>query len=174
MPSFKKTREEDLAYPRQFESIISKISMVFEWIGALALLSMFLVNLVDVIGSKVFLKPFPGSTEVIGYMQTIAIAGAIAMTLFLGRHIRVEFFVDRFVPRMRSLIIAFSSCLGFLLFGLLSWQSFLFGISLKKSGEIGSTSHIPLYPFALFIAVACIPVCLVFLMELLRSFRKDN
>lgn len=150
------------------------LSTVFEWIGGLALLSMFLVNLVDVIGSKLFLKPFPGSTEVIGYLQVIAIAGAIAMTLLLGRHIRVEFFVDRLDPKIRSFITAFSSCLGFLLFGILSWQAFLFGISLKRSGEIGSTSHIPLYPFALFIAVASIPVCLVFLVELLKSFRKGK
>jgi hypothetical protein len=40
------------------------------------------------------------------------------------------------------------------------------------SGEIGSTSHIPLYPFAYFISVASIVVCLSFLLEIINSLRE--
>lgn len=153
---------------------VSKVAFFFECLGALALLLMFFADLVDVVGSKLFSRPLRGAVEVIGYLQVVAISGAVAMGLFLNRHIRVEFLVDRLGPRARGIISCLSSLLGFLLFGILSWQSFSFGLSLKESGEIGSTSYIPLYPFAFFISFASIPVCLVFLVEIVESVRKGE
>ncbi len=143
-----------------------------EWLGMIGILLMFFVNLIDVIGAKLFLWPLPGATEVIGFSQIVAIAPAIAFTFLLGRHIRVEFILDRFPKRIRAGITSISSFLSLILFVLILWQSILYGISLKKAGEIGSTSHIPFYPFAFFLAFCCVPVCLAFLMEVLQSLKE--
>jgi hypothetical protein len=62
--------------------------------------------------------------------------------------------------------------LSLILFALILWQSYLYGISLQKSGEIGSTSHLPFYPFAYLIALCSIPVCLVFLIEVIKSLNE--
>jgi hypothetical protein len=59
-----------------------------------------------------------------------------------------------------------------ILFALILWQSYLYGVSLQKAGEIGSTSYLPFYPFAYLIAFCSIPVCLVFLMEVLKSLAE--
>jgi TRAP-type C4-dicarboxylate transport system permease small subunit len=147
-------------------------SYYLEWAGVIGILLMFLVNLVDVIGAKLFLWPIPGATEVIGFSQILAIAPAIAFTLILGRHIRVEFIIDRFPKRIRAAISSISSFLSLILFALILWQSYLYGISLQKSGEIGSTSHLPFYPFAYLIALCSIPVCLVFLIEVIKSLNE--
>jgi TRAP-type C4-dicarboxylate transport system permease small subunit len=133
---------------------------------------MFLVNFIDVVGAKLFLWPFPGSTEVISFSQIVAIAPAIAFTLLLGRHIRVEFIIMRLPRRTRETICGISSFLGLVTFALILWQSYLYGESLQKAGEIGSTSHIPFYPFAYLIAFCSIPVCLAFLMEVLKSLAE--
>ncbi len=151
---------------------IRSFSHSIEWIGMIGILLMFLVNFVDVVGAKLFLKPLPGATEIIGFSQILAIAPAIAFTLILGRHIRVEFILDRFPKRIRAAITSISSFLSLILFVLILWQSYLYGISLRKAGEIGSTSHIPFYPFAYLIAFCCLPVCLVFLMEVLKSLKE--
>ncbi len=147
-------------------------SRYLEWVGVIGILLMFLVNFIDVVGAKLFLWPVPGATEVISFSQIIAIAPAIAFTLLLNRHIRVEFIVMRFPKRARSLINSFSSFLALLTFVLILWQSFVYGQSLQKAGEIGSTSHIPFYPFAYFIAFCSIPVCLAFLVEVLKSLSE--
>jgi TRAP-type C4-dicarboxylate transport system permease small subunit len=130
---------------------------------------MFLVNFIDVVGAKLFLFPLPGAPEIISFSQILAIAPAIAFTLLLGRHIRVEFIIGRFPKRIRAAISGFSSFLSLILFVLLVWQSYLYGVSLQKAGEIGSTSYIPFYPFAYVIALCSIPVCLAFLVEVLKS-----
>jgi TRAP-type C4-dicarboxylate transport system permease small subunit len=147
-------------------------SRSLEWVGVIGILLMFLVNFVDVVGAKLFVWPFPGAPEVISFSQIVAIAPAIAITLLLGRHIRVEFIIDRFPERVRAAVSSISSFLSLILFGLIFWQSFLYGVSLQKAGEIGSTSHLPFYPFAYLIAFCSIPVCLVFLVEVLKSFNE--
>jgi TRAP-type C4-dicarboxylate transport system permease small subunit len=153
----------------QMEGFTRSSSRYLEWVGIIGIIMMFLVNLIDVVGAKLFLWPLPGSVEVISFSQIVAIAPAIAFTLILGRHIRVEFIIMRLPRRIRATIGAFSSFFGLILFVLLIWQSLLYGQSLQKAGEIGSTSHIPFYPFAYFIAFCCIPVCLVFLLEVVKS-----
>ena len=154
------------------DKVTTSFSRSLEWVGVVGILLMFLVNFIDVVGAKLFLWPFPGAPEVISFSQIVAIAPTIAITLLLGRHIRVEFIIDRFPKRIRAAISSISSFLSLILFVLILWQSFLYGQSLQKSGEIGSTSHLPFYPFAYLIAFCSIPVCLAFLVEVLKSFNE--
>jgi TRAP-type C4-dicarboxylate transport system permease small subunit len=156
----------------QIDKFTRGFSRSLEWVGVIGILLMFLVNLVDVVGAKLFKWPLPGSVEMISFSQIVAIAPAVAFTLILGRHIRVEFIIDRFPRRIRAAISSISSFLSLVLFGLVLWQSYLYGISLQRAGEIGSTSHLPFYPFAYVIAFCCIPVCLVFLIEVLKSLNE--
>ncbi|HAA34865.1 MAG TPA: hypothetical protein DCD97_06090, partial [Firmicutes bacterium] len=60
--------------------------------------------------------------------------------------------------------------LGFFLFIVLSWQSFTYGLSLKKAGEISSSAHIPFYPFAFVISLCAAIASLYFLNEILQLF----
>ncbi len=156
----------------QLDKFTRSSSSYLEWLGVAGILLMFLINFIDVVGAKLFLWPVPGATEVIGFAQIVAIAPAIAFTLLLNRHIRVEFIVMRFPKRIRGTINSFSSFLSLMIFVLLLWQSYLYGHSLRKAGEIGSTSHIPFFPFAYLIAFCCIPVCLAFLVEVLKSLSE--
>jgi TRAP-type C4-dicarboxylate transport system permease small subunit len=154
------------------DKFTSSFSRSLELIGVVGILLMFLVNFIDVVGAKLFLMPLPGSVEIISFSQIVAIAPPIAFTLILGRHIRVEFIIDRFPKHIRAGISSISSFLSLILFALILWQSYLYGVSLQKSGEIGSTSHLPFYPFAYFIAFCSIPVCLAFLIEVLKSLSE--
>ena len=156
----------------QTDKFTRSFSRSLESVGVMGILLMFLVNFIDVVGAKLFVWPFPGSVEIISFSQIVAISPAMAFTLILGRHIRVEFIIDRFPKRIRAAISSISSFLSLILFVLLLWQSYLYGQSLQKAGEIGSTSYLPFYPFAYFIAFCSIPVCLAFLVEILKSLAE--
>src|SRR4030067_3037425 len=88
----------------QLDKFTRAFSHSLEWVGVIGLLLMFLANFVDVVGAKLFLWPLPGATEVISFSQIVAIAPAIAFALILGRHIRVEFIVERFPKHIRAAI----------------------------------------------------------------------
>jgi len=168
----KKTKMKFEKWLNQLDKFTRSFSRSLEWAGIIGLLLMFLVNFIDVVGAKLFTWPLPGSVEIICFSQIVAIAPAIAFTLILGRHIRVEFIIDRFPKRIRAAISSVSSFLALILFGLLVWQSYLYGVSLQKAGEIGSTSYLPFYPFAYLIAFCSISVCLAFLTEVLKSLAE--
>jgi hypothetical protein len=58
-------------------SSINSLSGWFERVGLIAMVGMALTTLIDVVGSKGFQWPLPGSTEIIGVLQVLAIAGGL-------------------------------------------------------------------------------------------------
>ena len=126
-------------------------------------------TLVDVIGAKAFHWPLPAGLEVVFFCQLIAIAGALAYSELDGRQIRVELFVDLFPKRVRAFFHALAALLGLGLFVILTWKTFQYGMSLKAINDVTATARIPLYPFALWLAVCFIPLCLVLIGELLKA-----
>ena len=149
-----------------------RLSGRFEWIGLVGLLTMMVVTCVDVVGSKIFRWPLPGSIDIVQLAQIVAIAFAASMVLILGRHIRVEFFVRLLPRRLGAVINSVILFLGLGLFMLILWRMSVFGYLKQTSGDYSSTIHIPYYLFVYGIALAIIPVCVVYLLEFLKSLKK--
>jgi len=78
----------------------------------------------------------------------------------------------RLPTRVRAYVDSFVHLLGIVLFALLAWRSYEYGRVLQDTGEVSMTQGIPFYPFVYAIALCCIPVCLVLLVELLKSVLK--
>lgn len=146
-----------------------RIAEGLEWVGLLGLMLMMLFTLIDVIGSTVFNKPLRGATELVGYIQIIAIGGAVAIGFYANRHIAIDFLVLLLPKAVKKLVNKFVAVVCLAFFVILSWQSFIYGATLQKSGELSSTAHLPLYPFAYFIALAAIIAALYFVDKLLPA-----
>jgi len=130
---------------------------------------MMLITGIDVVGAKLFKEPLLGAFDIVRLSQIVAISFAAACTLIAERHVRVEFFVSRLRKRTQAVIdsIVYILCSG--LFILIIWRLAVLGYSFQTTGETTGTIYIPLYFFAYGIAVACIPVCLVYLLNLVKS-----
>lgn len=149
-----------------------RLSGWFERIGLVGLLVMMVITCIDVVGAKVFRLPLMGAIDIVQLAQTVAIAFAASMALILGRHIRVEFFFILLPRRAQAVINSVVLLLGLGLFMVILWRLFVFGHLLQTSGDYSATIYIPYYPFAYGIALAIIPVCVVFLLEFLKSLKK--
>ena len=143
-----------------------------EWIGISAYLLIMVLTCVDVVGAKLFRTPVFGSIDIVMLAQLLAISLAASITLIVGRHIQVEFFVLLLPKRLQVIIDCIVHLFGFALFSLIVWRLFVFGYSFQTGGEETATAQIPLFPFVYFAAVACIPVCLVFLHHFIESIIK--
>lgn len=148
-----------------------KLSTWFEQIAIIGFLGMMLSTVIDVVGAKAFKWPLPVGTEAVYLFQVIAIAGAIAFAQIDGRHIRVELFVDRLPGRARAIVKSLAALLSLALFVILLWESYDYGQALRLAKDVTATSKIPLFPFAFWLTLSFIPVCLVLLGELLNSIR---
>ena len=156
----------------KLERFNRRLSDWFQWIGLAALLLMMVLTCVDVVGAKVFKMPVPGSIDMVMLCQIMAISFAASMTLITGRHIQVEFFFPLFPRLAQRVITPIIHLLGLGLFIVIIWRLYLLGYSFQTTGEYSMTIYIPYYPFAYGVAFAIIPVCLVLLVEFLKSLTK--
>ncbi len=153
----------------KIEKFNGRLSGWFEWLGMAGLLLMMLVTIIDVIGAKVFGSPLLGAMDWVRVFQSVAIAFACAATLIIGRHVKVEFFVARLPKRAQAVIESIVLLLGLGLFVLIIWRLCVLGYSMQAVGEVSATAHIPRCLPAYGIALASIPVCLIFLQKFLSS-----
>jgi TRAP-type C4-dicarboxylate transport system permease small subunit len=151
---------------------VNSSSSWFEWVGLVAMAAMALTTLIDVIGSKVFKWPLPGSTEITSVVQVLAIAGGLAFSKIDGRHIRVEFLLDWLPQRSKAVLDVFSDLLGLGLFAIAGWMTYKHGLILFNSGTKTFLLGIPLYPFSFWIAIGCIPMVCVIIVELVASTER--
>jgi len=161
----------------KFEKFNRWLSGWFEWIGLIGLLVMLFVTCIDVLLTKFFTSPIQGAIDVVMFSQLIAISFALALTLILGRHIQVEFFVSRLPRRAQAVIDSIVSLLGLAFFIIVVWQLYGLGYSFQMAGEQSmSQLRLPLFPFPYAVSLASIPVCLVlsqrFISSLIRVVKK--
>lgn len=152
----------------KFERIIKNVSKTFEWVGIIAFLVMVGVNIIDVVGSKFFNWPFPGSIELISFAQVIAISLTISIGVFLGFHIAIDFIIMKAPKTLKKWIDFFAYIICFIFFILIFLQTLEFGYSLYISEEIGSTSGIPFYPFAFVVAIGILPLICYYLIQIIK------
>ena len=151
-----------------FDRFTYFISVWFERIAILGIIGIIAATIVDVLGDKLFNKPLSAGTEVVYFLQVIAIASALAITKIDGKHIRLEF-VDSLPKKAKGLFNFLAALLGLGLFIILSWKSFEYAQALRNAQEVTAASRIPLFPFAIWIGISCIPLCLVLIKEMINS-----
>jgi TRAP-type C4-dicarboxylate transport system permease small subunit len=157
---------------RKLEEFNRSLSGWFEWVGLAGLLLLMFITCIDVIGSKVFLKPVFGSIDMVMLSQLVAISFANAFSLLLGRHVTVEFFVPRLSRRAQAVTDSIAFLLALIFFMLIVWRLCVHGYSFQTGGEVSATARIPLAPFAYGIAIASVPVCVVFFLEFVNSLMR--
>ena len=155
----------------RLEKFNYKLSIWFERIAILGILGMILGTMVDVVGSKVFHWPLPAGTEAIYLLQIIAIAGALAVSKIDGRHVRIEF-IDVLHQPALGIIHSLVAVLGLALFVILTWASVDYALALRANNEVTATVRIAIYPFAIWLALCCVPVILILFKELITSLME--
>lgn len=140
-----------------------------EWVGFGALVFIMTLTCVDVAGAKLFLRPVPGSLDMVMLAQLVAMSCAGAATLLRGQHIAVEFLVVKLPARAQAAFDALVQALSLVLFVLVVWRLAEHGHYLQRGSEVTPTAAIPMAPFAYAAALALVPLCLVLVQRLIAS-----
>jgi len=156
----------------RFEKIVNLVTRWLNWMGAAALIVVMVIVCANVIGRGFFEKPVKGTVDIVGLLGAIIIAWAIAYTQVLKGHIRIELFVKRLPPRIQYIADSIIDLIGFALFAVISWQTILFARANFEIGELSEVLKIPIAPFACVVAIGCIALTLVLLLDLLKSVSK--
>ena len=155
----------------RIERFVNNLSRPAGLAAGTALISMMLLTCADVV-MRFFDLPIPGTYEIIGFLGALAVALALAATSMEKGHIAVDLLVNRLPQRGQIFLDAISSLFGLALFAALTWQSALYALDLRQSGEVSATLGMPVYPFAAGIAAGCALLCLVLGTEFGRCLRR--
>jgi TRAP-type C4-dicarboxylate transport system permease small subunit len=156
----------------RFERFATWLSSWFERIAIVGFLGMMAGTFIDVVGAKAFHYPLPAGLEVVYFCQLIAIGGALAYGEIDGRHIRIELFVDRLPRRAGAFFHGLAALLGLGLFSILTWKTFQYALSLRAANEVTATSRIIVFPFAFWLSLCFVPLCLVLVVELMKAISE--
>ena len=113
------------------------LSRWFEFVGIFGMVVMMLITCIDVVGAKLFKAPLLGALDIVMLAQIVTISFGAGMTLYLKRHIEVEFFFDFLPPAVRNIVtrIVLMICLIFFIKSLN--QKKLCSLAGKPDGYIG-------------------------------------
>jgi len=148
----------------KFKGAIHVIIDSSKWIAAISIALMMLLTTADII-LRFFHHPITGSYEIVGFLGALFASFSLSYTAVMGLHISVDFAVKKLSLKVRNKIELFNHIVSAILFGLISWQSIKYGISLKVANEVSLTLKIPTYPFAFGIAVGCAILSLFLILK---------
>ena len=154
----------------RFERIIVKITNMSNGIAAAAIVFIRLLTSLEVI-LRIFRVSIAGSYDLVGLCSTLAISFSLGYTSLQKGHISVDLIIRRFSYSTQRIIKFINTCIAFTLFGILTWQSFLYTIQLKNAGEVSPTLQISIYPFVLGLTLGSLLLCLVLIVEGMRILR---
>jgi TRAP-type C4-dicarboxylate transport system permease small subunit len=156
----------------RFEKIVNLVTRWLNWMAAAALIAVMVIVCANVIGRSFFETPVKGTVDIVSLLGALVIAWAIAYTQVVKGHIRVDLLVQRLPPRLQSTVDSIIDLFGLALFALISWQTIIFAKVNFEVGELSEVLKLPITPFASVVAIGCIAITLVLLIDLIKSVSK--
>jgi TRAP-type C4-dicarboxylate transport system permease small subunit len=111
--------------------------------GGLIFVALVAMEIVSIVGRKLFSAPVPGDVEVLQMCAAFASATFFAYCHLIGGDVKVDFFTHNVRPYRVALLDAFGSLLVGLFGALLAWRTAAGAVVLK---EVGETSAILGWP----------------------------
>ncbi len=152
------------------DQVLTKASKVLNAIGGAALVFMMLLTVADVIG-RMFGHPIIGTYEVVALSLAVVIGFTMPKVALDRKHVYMEIVVDKLSHTGRALMLTFTRLLCLFLFLLAGYNLFQVGNEFHLSGEVSSSIRIPFFPVAYGMAVCCLVLSLVFLVDIAKIWR---
>lgn len=153
-----------------FRSAVDSVARILNWVACGSVAAMMFLTCADVVGRYVG-YPVRGSYDMSGLFAVVIYAFPLAYTQIMRGHITVDFMVLKLPKKLRGILAFIISFLSLGLFLLIVWQSFELGNFYLENRKVTMTEHIPLFPFVFGVCLACIPLCMVLLIDMLESVR---
>lgn len=151
---------------------IAAISRILAIAASVILAAMMLLTVADVALRWLFKHPILGTTEITESMMACIAFFALAWCAAEKSHLKVDLVIERFSPRVQSIIDSLTTLAGLCLIVLIAVQSFLEGRAVQEMNLISSLIKLPAYPFYYVVAAGCVMLSLVMICQLARHLVK--
>ena len=160
-----------MAFLEKIEVFLNRILMI---IGSVAVLSLMALATGNVILRFFFNAPYRGAYEVVGFLGAIVIAFALGDTQRRKGHIVVDILTDKFPKGVNRALDGISYFITMIFFAIVSWQLFVWGMKISKSGEVSETIKIIFHPFIYSVGAGFVIFSFTLMIDFLKSLRTQK
>ena len=113
--------------------------------GGLVFVALVAMEIVSIVGRKLFSAPVPGDVEILQMCAAFASATFFAYCHLIGGDVKVDFFTHNLAPHRIGLLDAFGSLLVGLFGAVLAWRTGVGALALKEVGETSAVLGWPVW-----------------------------
>ncbi|HEX6411585.1 MAG TPA: TRAP transporter small permease [Burkholderiales bacterium] len=131
---------------------LGRLALGLLLLGTVGMIASMLIGVADVVGTKFFDWPVPGTLEFTESTMVLVVFGALAYAQDRRAHIRVELLYGHVGARGQSFMEAVTHIVAFIFFALVAWQGLselIYSWELKEATM--GTVRFPLYPARFFL-----------------------
>ena len=155
------------------DKISNILNKIFIWIAGFFLVVMILLTC-----SNIFLRlvwiPVKGTFELMGFFGAIVTALALGYTQIKRGHVGIDILVNQFPKKTQRILNGTNYFICMIFFALAGWQIGKWATTLQKTGEVTETLRIIFYPFTYAVALGCILLSFVLLVDFLKMLIQGN
>ena len=145
------------------------------WLTTIAIfvfISMMILIVANVI-TRAFNWPILFTQEAVSIMMLITVSVALGYCALMHNHIVINIFLNHLGPKIRFVFAIITSVLSIIIWTLIGWQSFMFGIEQLHIDERTTIMEWPLYPYRFVFAFGIFVLCLLLIVDLKKLLRND-
>jgi len=153
--------------------VVQAVALGVLLMGAAGMIISMVLGFADVVGTKFFDWPVPGTLEITESTMVLIVFGALAYTQSHRGHIRVEIVYNWQGPRGKAFMDAVTHLVAFAYFALVCWQG---AAEAMYSWEIDEatmgTVRFPLYPARIMLVVGTLLLLMLLVLDLVEDLRR--
>ncbi|MEW5908222.1 MAG: TRAP transporter small permease [Thermodesulfobacteriota bacterium] len=156
------------------EKINELLNQALMILGGASILLLMSVATVNVVLRYPFKIPWRGAYEVVGFLGAVLIAFALGYTQKRKDHIVVDILTERFSKRVNRILDGVNYFITMIFFAVVSWQMFIWGIKISKSGELSETLKIVFHPFIYCVAAGFAVFSFTLVVDFIKNFQNKE
>jgi len=151
---------------------LNKILMV---LGSVAVLLLMAIATTNAFLRVPFIKStWRGAYETVGFLGAIVIAFALGYTQKRKDHIVVDILTAKFPKRVNRVLDGINYFITMIFFAIISWQVFVWGMKISRSGEVSETLKIVFHPFIYSVSFGFAVFSLTLAIDFFKSFKSKE
>jgi TRAP-type C4-dicarboxylate transport system permease small subunit len=156
-------------YLEKVNNFLNRILLV---VGSIAVLLLMSIATVNAFLRIPFIKAtWRGAYETVGFLGAVVIAFALGYTQKRKDHIVVDILTEKFPKRVNRVLDGINYFITMIFFAIVSWQVFVWGMKISKSGEVSETLKIVFHPFVFSVSLGFAVFSLTLLIDFAKNLR---
>jgi len=159
---------------RPVTRLFSRMEGGMKAVAAACLLGMAVVTGMDVVGRAAMDMPLYGSEEIASILAVLVVGLSLPYAHSQGSQIGVEVVYQRLGRRARRILSFSTHLVSAVLFGVVAWQMWTYGLDRQQVGQVSLNLALPTY-YVLYVLAGCFAVFTLFLFrDALRALGRNR